>query len=86
MSVSIDTQNYKNGNDPLFLPTGVKYGNLTLKRGITPMDSPFSKWCQDNLLQESPDYITTGNLQVSLLNENADPVCKWKFLNAYPIK
>jgi phage tail-like protein len=63
------------------LPTGVKYGNLILKRGF--VDSEVSSWCR-KAVQEfifEPRLVT-----VTLLNEEHEPVSAWHFAGAYPVK
>jgi phage tail-like protein len=64
------------------LPTGAKYGNLTLKRGFIN-DSEVSKWCRkavENFEFEPKDVAVT------LLNEEHDPLATWNFTKAYPVK
>jgi phage tail-like protein len=89
MSSSLQTEEYKeNGNNryTYYIPTGVKYTNLVLKRGIAPLNSGFTQWCMQNMMQEGIEFITTGTLYVSLLNAEGSSACQWVLSNAYPIK
>jgi phage tail-like protein len=64
------------------LPTGAKYGNLTLKRGFIN-DSEVSAWCRkavENFEFERRDVTVT------LLNEEHNPLATWNFTGAYPVK
>lgn len=64
------------------LPTGVKYGNLVLKRGLLS-DSQVGKWCRDAVENFS---FEPRDLAVMLLNEQHEPLATWHFLRAYPVK
>jgi phage tail-like protein len=85
----MDTETFKEGGNAKWvyhLPTGVKYDNLVLKRGITPINSDFAIWCKRNLMEEGCDQIITGDVAVSLLGPDSSAICKWNFKNAYPVK
>jgi phage tail-like protein len=57
-----------------------KYGNLTLKRGITN-EPALLKWFQ----QCSTQAVRT-NITVQLMGPDAKPVRTWKFVDAFPVK
>lgn len=64
------------------LPTGVKYNNLVLKRGLVN-DSKVLDWCRDTVENFS---FSPSDITVVLLNENHLPLAIWQFLKAYPVK
>ena len=68
------------------LPTQVQFENLTLKRGIAPVDSPLLTWCQETLDSGLAKPIKPKNAIVKLLNSDGQPCQSWTFVNAYPVK
>ncbi len=61
--------------------TGIKYTDLTLKRGLVDLD----------LLWNWYDEVTKGKIQrrigtIYLRDHSGLPVMRWDFINAYPIK
>lgn len=67
-------------------PSTTKFSNLVLKRGFVVKDSPIAKWCIATLEGGLNNAIRTNNIVVSLLNENAEPIRTWSFVNAWPVK
>jgi len=64
------------------LPTGAKYGNLVLKRGFIT-DSAITDWCRDALENFLFDPV---DVDISLLNEEHEPLAAWQFMRAWPVK
>ena len=64
------------------LPTGVKHGNLVLKRGYID-NSRVGEWCRSAL--EDFDFNPV-DVNVILLDEEHKPLAKWVFTRAYPLK
>ncbi|OQX78535.1 MAG: hypothetical protein B6D64_06460 [Bacteroidetes bacterium 4484_276] len=64
------------------LPTGIKFNNLVLKRGLN-VDSRVLKWCRDaiELFKFQPTDVV-----VVLLNEEHATLASWKFFGAWPVK
>ena len=89
LTVEITTEEYREGGLNHYshrLPTGVKFGNLVLKRGMFK-DSKTVNWCKnaiDNFTFEPRD------ITVSLLDfegqDKAKPLVQWAFQKAYPVK
>ena len=82
-SSQTDVLEYPEGGQNTFvhrLPTRVKQGNITLKRGVVP-DSALVDWYQKSVVQAEP--VT---LVLTLLDTSMKPVRVWSFINAYPIK
>lgn len=64
------------------LPGRVKYGNLVLKRGMLT-DSGLIGWFRNAVEEYTFDPV---DVQVTLLNEDHDPIMSWSFTNAWPVK
>ena len=87
-TASIDVIEYRSGNDVENnvhkLPGLVRYGNLTLKHGISNPPTTaalwdwFSNWVKG---KGSPAQLT-----VTLLDSKRNPVVQWSFTNAWPVK
>lgn len=89
ISLEIGVEEVEEGGENRFLhrlPKAVKHGNLVLKRGIAPSDSPLATWCMDTLEADMSSTITTSQVWVYLLDENQIPIRGWFFDNAYPVK
>jgi phage tail-like protein len=78
-----DVLEYPEGGQNLFvhrLPTRIKQGNITLKRGVVP-DSALFDWYHKTTVQVEP--VT---LVITLLDTAMKPVRVWNLINAYPVK
>ncbi len=64
-----------------------KYSNITIKRGSFADKSKefYDQWAKTVFLQEDGEKYR-GDLTISLLNENHEPVITWKAINAYITK
>ena len=85
LSSEVTLEEFKEGgvNDFVHrMPTGVKYGNLVLKRGMFN-DSQVTEWCRKAI--ETFEFEPT-TVKVTLLNEEHETLASWDFLQAYPIK
>ena len=74
---------YREGGDTIVrkLPSMRKYGNITLKSGVTS-SSELQDWHQ-NILNGVPDR---RNGVVKLLDDERNEVVRWVFFNAFPRK
>jgi phage tail-like protein len=82
-SSQADVLEYPEGGQNTFvhrLPSRVKQGNITLKRGVIP-DSVLYEWFQKSTVQVEP--VT---LVITLLDTAMKPVKVWNLINAYPVK
>lgn len=88
LTMEAEVVEYRGGADPQLTTTkqpGLKkFSNVTLKRGIAPVEA-------GNGLFEWYNSILAGTVQrrpvtVSLLNEARDPVMTWKIKEAWPVK
>ncbi|KAA1247751.1 phage tail protein [Aquimarina sp. RZ0] len=68
------------------VPTGAKYQNLVLKRGLTTSVSALSLWCEATLAGGLSSTIIKQTVIVSLMDENSLPIKNWSFVNAWPVK
>ena len=84
LRVEIDVIEYREGGEPTAvrkLPGMAKVGDITLKRGITA-----SKELQDWLDSVRNGVASRKNGVILLLDDERQPVVRWKFLNAFPRK
>lgn len=84
----METEAYREGGENRYawmLPKAVKHPKLSLKRGLAPMDSTLVKWCKDVLETGLSVSIETKTVHVKLLNDEAQPLRHWTFVNAYPV-
>lgn len=68
------------------LPTVGKFNNLVLKRGLVPKNSSLASWVNLVLKSGLSTAIRPKTITLSLLDENADKLMSWDFINAYPVK
>jgi phage tail-like protein len=68
------------------LPKGMKYPRLTLQRGVAPQSSPLVLWCRSVLEGGLALPIVTMPVNVFLLGADAQPLCAWSFVNAFPVR
>lgn len=85
LTADIGTEEYVEGGLNIFshkLPTGVKYGNLTLKRGVF-LDSKVTEWCRKAIEQF---VFEPRDITVHLLDEEHQPLSSWIFSRVWPVK
>ena len=86
LTIEIQPIEYRDGASPEYsvrkMPGMPKYGNITLKRGITKTDNEFFKW----LSTISMNKVERRNLIISLLNDQHEPTMVWKVVSAFPVK
>lgn len=68
------------------LPKAVKHPRLVLKRGVAPFGSRLVGWCREVLEGGLGSAVTTQLMHVMLLDEAGQPLRKWSFENAFPVK
>ena len=83
LSTEVDCIEYREGGDFLSrkLPGRAKYGNITLRRGVTK-SSELQDW-HKNILNGVADRRDGF---VILLDDDLTPAVRWKFFNAFPRK
>lgn len=89
LSVELAVEEHGEGGENRFkhrLPTGAKYTNLVLQRGLTTAASPFFQWCQRTLQGNLAEAIVPSGVLVVLLDESAAPLKTWSVVNAWPVK
>jgi phage tail-like protein len=86
MDVENQIIEYRKSNNPLFsterMPGVVKYGNITMKRGVFVNDNTFWNWHK----QISMNTIKRRTVVIKLLDENGDVTMQWQLDNAWPTK
>ena len=85
LSVEYDVESYKEGGENRFehqLPLRTKYPDLSLKRGLLT-DSQVIQWFLDAFENRQ---FSTAQVNVSLLNEQHQPLVSWNVFGAWPKK
>lgn len=81
-----DPIEYREGNEPPTprkIPGVVKYGNLTLKWGITDSMEIY-KWRK--LVEQGKMKDARRDIAIILLDEEGSPANRWEFAEAWPTK
>jgi len=81
---SYDIIEYREGNmspTPMKMPGLIKYGNVTLKKGVTNNTDLFN-WVKSGM--EGGTVRKTVTL--TLLGESGEPAAAWRILDAWPAK
>ena len=82
-SSQLDVLEYPEGgvNDYVHrLPTRIKQGNITLKRGVTGERALYT-WFTETIVKANPQ-----DLSVTMFDSLGVPLTTWDFRNAYPTK
>lgn len=85
IEMELTTEEYKEGGKtatPTMLPTGAKFGDLVLSRGMVK-GSFIINWLEIQMLTQMKVPIP---LVVSSLDDKGMPIYSWFFVNAYPVK
>ncbi len=85
LSVELTTEEIAEGGENKFkhkLPVRTSFPNLILKRGVVT-NSSLIKWCRDAV--EDFNIVPT-DINISLLNEEHEPLMTWNIIHAYPLK
>src|ERR1700757_2514476 len=85
LSVEYDTESYKEGGENRFehkLPVRTKYADLSLKRGML-VSSAVIDWCTKAFQDRT---FSTAQINISLMNEQHQPLKTWKVFQAWPKK
>ena len=83
ISSQVDVMEYPEGGINTFvhrLPTRIKQGNITLKRGVTK-EKALLQWFQSTVVKVQP-----ADLSINVLDELGNTMQSWSFRNAYPVK
>jgi phage tail-like protein len=83
VSAQVDVLEYPEGgrNDMIHkLPSRLKQGNVTLKRGMTK-EPALLAWLQKSVVKAEPT-----NMSLTLYNSAGEKVQAWSFAGAYPVK
>ncbi len=85
--VSQDVIEYREGNESVATvrkqPGLIKYGNVILKWGITKTLDLYD-WSK--LVQQGEIQVARRNMAVIVLDDMRQPVARWEFENAWPVK
>jgi phage tail-like protein len=84
---SSDVVDYREGTDAPTnrkLPGQLKYGNVSLKWGITDSMELYEKWRKP--VEEGKMKDARKSIAIILMNEEGNPAARWELVNAWPIK
>ena|SRR3982750_267050 len=83
LEISVETIEYREGGDRSIrkIPGLTKYGDVTLKRGITT-DHQLEDWVK-NVSEGQPDR---RNAVIILLDEQRQEIARWALVNTFPRK
>ncbi len=90
MSTTVDAVEYREGDDlrntPRKLPGLTKFGNVTLRWGVTE-DGSFLDWLFSVSPTNSvgPTGIKRYNVTITLYDDTGAPGPKWHLINAWPV-
>lgn len=77
---------YRHGNSKVFsvikMPGMMKYGNVTMKKGVFKGDNKFFDW----LIKIQMNKIDRVPVVISLLDTEDKAIMTWTLLNAWPTK
>lgn len=86
LDTSAEVIEYRAGNSKNFsalkMPGIVKFGNVTLKKGVFAKDNKFWDWYASRKMNTQKRTTVT----IKLLDENAAPTMSWVLANAWPTK
>lgn len=86
LDVQTDVTEYRGGADATLtvrkIPTLMKYGNVTLKRGILAKDNDLFDWWTKNQQGKHEQRTVT----VKLMNEAGEETVSWTIERAWPVK
>ncbi len=86
MDKEVQVIEYRASNSTQFstekMPGLVKYGNVTMKRGVFVNDNSFWKWMDEIKM----NTIKRRVVLIKLLDENGKPTMSWTLNNAWPTK
>lgn len=81
---SIDVMEYREGDmvqTPYKIPGLKKYGNITLKKGLTDSMVMY-EW----LITGVDGPVDRKTITITSLDESEQPVASWQVINAWPVK
>ena len=86
LSAEAQTIEYRHGDSKTFstikMPGIVKFGNVTLKKGIFQKDSTFWAWYSEIKM----NTIKRRAVVINLIDEAGKPAMTWTLHNAFPTK
>lgn len=89
LKMEMEVEALKEGGENQFihqLPTGVKHGNLVLKRASLPLDHALETWIVNALEGSFKARMIPYEVVISLIDAKNWPVRAWSLSNVYPLK
>jgi phage tail-like protein len=86
MDKEVQPLEYRHSNSKLFspikMPGMVKFGNVTMKRGVFVKDNTFWDWMNETKM----NVIPRREVIIRLLDEEGKKTMQWTLRNAFPTK
>ncbi len=86
MDKEVQVIEYRHSNNKEFstikMPGIVKYGNVTMKRGVFVNDNTFADWMEETRM----NTIARRDVVIKLLDEGGAVTMQWTLVNAWPTK
>lgn len=86
LNIEVQVIEYRDGSDMDYsmqkMPGLKKYGNVTLKRGVTAANNEFFAWYETTRLNTTE----RRDIVISLLNEDHEPTMVWRIQKAWVTK
>lgn len=86
LDIETDVVEYRHGNSPVHstikMPGLMKYGDITLKKGVFTTDNSFYDW----LIKIQLNTYERLTLVIKLLDEDGSPKMTWTVTGAFPKK
>ena len=86
LDVQSEEMKYRAGDSPIFAPSKMpgmmKFGNVTMKKGVFKGDNKFWEW----MAQIKASTVARQTVIISLLDETGKPSMIWTLRNAWPTK
>ena len=90
LETSIETKEVHSGGDNSTvynIKEKVKHADLVLKRALLTESDPFFRWCISSINSATNAFkVSPQTVEISLLNEENEPLATWNFDGAYPVK
>lgn len=87
VDASVDVIEYREGDmvqTPMKFPGLMKYGNITLKKGLISGDKTIYDWMMAGLTGSTE--MTRKTVTISMLGPDGTPKASWRAINAWPVK
>ncbi len=85
LDISTESVEYRHGNSPngsINMPSMLKFGDVSLKKGVFTNDDEFYNW----ITQINLNTYKRLTVVIRLLNQEGEPEMTWELKNAFPVQ